>query len=129
MRNFRLNVLKRETSNASTSGVQQLAPSKEMDARVSLRLMQHANDLFKKEIRQELEAVGEQEAQLIFYIPDGVQLFTIDVSLSFRLNIDRFRVTQQLLRPIPRRCKFFAFKVLQMELRLEYFKLDPGSIR
>lgn len=36
----------------------------------------------KVELRQHLESVSEGEAELIFFIPDGVQLFIIEVHLS-----------------------------------------------
>lgn len=40
----------------------------------------------KSELRGCLEEFGDAEAEVIFSIPDGVQLFTIDVSLHLLLR-------------------------------------------
>lgn len=58
----------------------------------------------KGSIRNKLDNVGSEEADLIFFIPEGVQLFTIEV-YRFRANYP-FRVPKQQPQLIPHHFKF-----------------------
>lgn len=68
----RMQELKRERSKINTKKATTSQEEKSTDNQ------KDKDDTVKVELRQQLESVSEGEAELIFFIPDGVQLFIIE---------------------------------------------------